>query len=46
MNKTDQKKILSLLKKGNIKNLEPKNFKKFGSARKLYNFNVDNVSDY
>ena len=22
------------------------NFKKFGSARKLYNFNIDNASDY
>ena len=46
MNKTDIKKIESLLKKGNIKKLKPNNFKKFGSSRKLYNFNIDNVADY
>jgi glutamate synthase domain-containing protein 3 len=44
--KIDIKKIKSLLKQGNIKNFKPSNFKKFGSARKLYNFNIDNVSDY
>ena len=42
----DLKKIEELLKKGNIKKLKPKNFRKFGSARKLYNFNIDNVSEY
>ena len=46
INKTDIKKIESLLKQGNIKKLKPTNFKKFGSARKLYNFNIDNVSNY
>ena len=46
INKTDIKKIKNLLKQGNIKKLKPTNFKKFGSARKLYNFNIDNVSDY
>ena len=44
--KIDIKKIENLLKQGNIKKLKPSNFKKFGSARKLYNFNIDNVSDY
>ena len=44
--KIDIKKIEILLKQGNIKKLKPSNFKKFGSARKLYNFNIDNVSDY
>ena len=44
--KTDTEKIKNLLKQGNIKKLKPSNFKKFGSARKLYNFNIDNVSDY
>lgn len=44
--KTDIGKIKNLLKQGNIKKLKPSNFKKFGSARKLYNFNIDNVSDY
>ena len=46
MNKTDIKKIEFLLEKGNIKKLKPNNFKKFGSSRKLYNFNVDKVSEY
>ena len=38
--------IENLIKIGNIKKLKPNNFKKFGSARKLYNFNIDNVSEY
>jgi len=46
INKTDLKKIKTLLKVGNIKKIKPENFKKFGSARKLYNFNIDNVSEY
>ena len=44
--KKDLKKIENLIKTGNIKKLKPHNFKKFGSARKLYNFNIDNVSEY
>ena len=44
--KNDLKKIENLIKIGNVKKLKPHNFKKFGSARKLYNFNIDNVSDY
>ena len=44
--KTDIEKIKNLLKQGNIKKLKPSNFKKFGSARKLYNFNIDKVSNY
>jgi len=44
--KNDIKKIENLLKQGNIKKLKAINFKKFGSARKLYNFNIDNASDY
>ena len=44
--KKDLKKIEYLIKIGNIKKLKPHNFKKFGSARKLYNFNIDNVSEY
>jgi len=46
MNKKDFKKIEDLLKTGKIKNLKAKNFKKFGSQRKLYNFSIDNISDY
>jgi len=44
--KNDLKKIENLIKIGNIKKLKPHDFKKFGSARKLYNFNIDNVSEY
>ena len=46
INKKDMKKIEDLLKTGKIKNLKANNFKKFGSERKLYNFNIDNISDY
>ena len=46
MNKKDIETLKSLLKKANIKNIEAKNFKMYGSARKLYNFNIDNVSEY
>ena len=40
------KKIENLLKQGDVKKFQPRDFKKFGSARKLYNFNIDNVSEY
>lgn len=46
INKNDLKIIANLLKTAKIKKLKPSNFKKFGSERKLYNFNIDNVSDY
>ncbi|MDC0161609.1 protein glxC [bacterium] len=46
INKNDLKKIETLLKIGKIKKLKPTNFRKYGSARKLYNFNIDNVSKY
>ncbi len=39
-------KISILLKKSEIKNVRPESFKRYGSARKLYNFNIDNVSSY
>ena len=39
-------KISALLKKSEIKNIKPDSFKRYGSARKLYNFNIDNVSSY
>ena len=39
-------KIEELIKLGNIKKIKPTEFKKYGSARKLYNFNIDNASDY
>ena len=36
-------KIKDLLNKSGIKDLKPNHFKRFGSARKLYNFKVDNA---
>ena len=46
MTKTDLIKVKNLLKEGNIKKFKSKNFKKYGSARKLYNFKIDNLSEY
>ncbi len=46
MNKKDQNILRSLLKKARIIESEVKNFKMYGSARKIYNFNIDNVSEY
>ncbi len=37
--------LKSLLEKANVTD-EPTSFKRYGSARKLYNFNVDNASAY
>ena len=39
INKTDIKQIENLLKIGKIKNFNSSDFRKFGSQRKLYNFN-------
>ena len=46
MTKFHLKKINELLKKGNVKKYHSNDFKRYGSARKLYNFNIDNVSNY
>ena len=46
INKKDMELLKSLLKKANIKIFDAKDFKMYGSARKLYNFNIDNVSEY
>ena len=46
MEKKHLNKISTLLKKSEIKNIKPDSFKRYGSARKLYNFNIDNVSSY
>ena len=40
------KKLRIYLKEANIKNLKPQSFKRYGSARKLYNFKIDNLSSY
>jgi methylamine---glutamate N-methyltransferase subunit B len=46
MEKNHLDKINDLLKKSGINNIKPSSFKRYGSARKLYNFNIDNVSSY
>ncbi len=42
----DKKILKSLLDKSGLNDKDINNFKMYGSARKLYNFNVDNVSEY
>ena len=44
--KIDIIKINDLIKRSNIKKYTFKDFRKYGSARKLYNFDIDNVSQY
>ena len=46
MEKKHLDKVSSLLKKSEINDIKPDSFKRYGSARKLYNFNIDNVSSY
>ena len=45
MSKKHTIKLKELLKKAGS-NIKPEQFKRYGSARKLYNFNIDNVSNY
>ena len=45
MSKKHKTKLKELLKKAGS-NIKPEQFKRYGSARKLYNFNIDNVSNY
>ena len=42
----DKKILKSLLDKAGLNKENIQNFKMYGSARKLYNFNIDNVSEY
>jgi glutamate synthase domain-containing protein 3 len=46
MDKKHIKKLSKFLKVANIKNLKAESFKRYGSARKLYNFKVDNIGNY
>ncbi|MCM2441708.1 protein GlxC [Agrobacterium vitis] len=39
-------KLAELLTKAGITNVKPEEFKRYGSARKLYNFNIDNADAY
>jgi len=38
--------IINMLRESGIKNLKPNQFKRYGSARNLYNFKIDNLSNY
>jgi methylamine---glutamate N-methyltransferase subunit B len=38
--------LRSLLERGGVDGCEPSDFRRYGSARKLYNFNVDNAGAY
>ena len=42
----DKKILKSLLSKSGLNDKNIDEFKMYGSARKLYNFNIDNVSEY
>jgi len=39
-------KLAELLEKAGITDVKPEEFKRYGSARKLYNFNIDNADAY
>ncbi|PST26796.1 protein GlxC [Mesorhizobium plurifarium] len=39
-------KLAELLEKADAKGVRPEEFKRYGSARKLYNFNIDNADAY
>ena len=39
-------KLTELLEKAGVKDVKPEEFKRYGSARKLYNFNIDNAEAY
>lgn len=39
-------KLAELLEKAGVKDVRPEEFKRYGSARKLYNFNIDNADAY
>ena len=38
--------LAGLLKKAGINGVKPNEFNRYGSARKLYNFNIDNADAY
>ena len=39
-------KLSELLEKAGVRGVKPEEFKRYGSARKLYNFNIDNADAY
>lgn len=38
--------LADLLERGEVINAKPEEFRRYGSARKLYNFNIDNIEAY
>ena len=38
--------IINMLRDSGIKNIKPDQFKRYGSSRNLYNFKIDNLSNY
>jgi hypothetical protein len=38
--------LRSLLERGEVEDCEPSDFRRYGSERKLYNFDVDNAGAY
>ena len=40
------KRLADLLERGEVTDARPEDFKRYGSARKLYNFNIDNIDAY
>jgi len=46
MDKKHIKKLNLLLQEANIKNQKAESFKRYGSSKKLYNFKIDNISNY
>ncbi len=46
MDKKHLKNLKKILKDADIKNYKAESFKRYGSAKKLYNFKIDNISDY
>lgn len=39
-------KLAELLEKAGVENVKPEEFKRYGSARKLYTFDIDNADAY
>ena len=41
-----ERRIFALLKKAGVDGVKTSEFKRYGSSRKLYNFNIDNADAY
>ncbi|MCZ6565924.1 MAG: protein glxC, partial [Gammaproteobacteria bacterium] len=46
MQTTHKTELKELLDQANLSNINADEFRRYGSARKLYNFNIDNVGAY